>query len=31
MGGDFAPTQPGLVNRIDLGGASATLGIHIRF
>jgi hypothetical protein len=31
MGGDFAPTQPGLGNRIDLGGASATLGIHIRF
>jgi hypothetical protein len=31
MGGDFAATQPGLGNRIDLGGASATLGIHFRF
>jgi Outer membrane protein beta-barrel domain len=31
MGGDFAPTQPGLGNRIDLGGASATLGFHLRF
>jgi hypothetical protein len=31
MGGDFAATQPGLGNRIDLGGASATLGFHLRF
>ncbi len=25
------PTQPGLVNTIDLSGATATLGVHIRF
>jgi hypothetical protein len=31
MGGDFAPNEPDLVNRIDLGGASFTLGLHLRF
>lgn len=31
MGGDFAPNEPGLVNRIDLTGASFTVGVHIRF
>jgi hypothetical protein len=29
---DFAPNpESGLVNRIDLSGASATLGVHVRF
>jgi hypothetical protein len=31
MGDDFRPNEPGLVNRIDLSGASATVGLHIRF
>ncbi len=31
MGGDFAPNEPGLVNRIDLSGASFTVGLHVRF
>ena len=32
MGLDFAPNpESGLVNTIDLSGASATLGVHIRF
>lgn len=31
MGGDFSPNGPGLVNRIDLGGASVTVGVHVRF
>jgi opacity protein-like surface antigen len=31
MGDDFSPNEPGLVNRIDLGGASAVVGLHIRF
>ena len=31
MGDDFAPNAPGLVNTIDLSGATATLGVHIRF
>jgi Outer membrane protein beta-barrel domain len=31
MGGDFSPTEPGLVNRIDLGGTSVTVGLHVRF
>lgn len=31
MGHDFAPNEPGLVNRIDLGGASFTVGLHVRF
>ena len=31
MGHDFSPNGPGLVNRIDLSGASATLGMHVRF
>ncbi len=31
MGGDFAPNEPGLVNRIDLSGASAVVGVHVRF
>jgi hypothetical protein len=31
MGDDFSPTEPGLVNRIDLGGASLTVGLHVRF
>jgi hypothetical protein len=29
--GDFAPNEPGLVNTIDLSGASATIGLHVRF
>jgi len=31
MGDDFSPNEPGLVNRIDLGGTSVTVGLHIRF
>ncbi len=31
MGDDFAPNEPGLVNRIDLSGASVTFGLHVRF
>lgn len=31
MGGDFSPTEPGLVNRIDLSGTSVTVGLHVRF
>jgi hypothetical protein len=31
MGDDFAPNAAGLVNTIDLSGATATLGVHIRF
>jgi len=31
MGGDFSPNGPGLENKIDLSGWSATFGFHIRF
>ncbi len=31
MGKDFAPNEPGLVNRIDLSGASFVVGLHVRF
>ena len=31
MGDDFAPNEPGLVNRIDLSGATFTVGLHVRF
>ncbi len=31
MGGDFAPNDSGLVNRIDLSGASFEIGLHVRF
>ena len=31
MGDDFAPREPGLVNTIDLTGATFTLGVHVRF
>jgi hypothetical protein len=31
MGDDFAPNEPGLVNTIDLSGATFTVGVHIRF
>jgi hypothetical protein len=31
MGEDFSPNEPGLVNRIDLSGASFTIGLHVRF
>jgi hypothetical protein len=31
MGDDFAPNEPGLVNRIDLGGWAFTVGLHVRF
>jgi hypothetical protein len=31
MGDDFAANEPGLVNRIDLSGASVTFGLHVRF
>ena len=31
MGDDFSPNAAGLVNTIDLSGATATLGVHIRF
>ena len=29
MGDDFSPNAAGLVNTIDLSGATATLGVHI--
>jgi hypothetical protein len=31
MNDDFAPNQPGLVNRIDLSGWTWTVGLHVRF
>ncbi len=31
MGDDFAPNEPGLVNRIDLSGWTFTVGLHVRF
>jgi len=31
MGEDFAPNGPGLVNTIDVSGATFTLGLHVRF
>ncbi len=31
MNEDFSPNESGLVNTIDLSGASFTLGVHIRF
>jgi hypothetical protein len=31
MGDDFSPNEPGLVNRIDLSGATFTIGVHVRF
>jgi hypothetical protein len=31
MGDDFSPNEPGLINRIDLSGASVTFGLHVRF
>jgi hypothetical protein len=32
MGHDFAPNpESGLINRIDLSGYSATVGLHVRF
>jgi hypothetical protein len=31
MGGDFGANEPGLVNRLDLGGASVFFGLHVRF
>src|SRR5512143_1833490 len=31
MGDDFAPTEPSLVNRIDLSGWTFTVGVHVRF
>ena len=31
MGDDFSPNAGGLVNTIDLSGATATIGVHIRF
>jgi hypothetical protein len=31
MGEDFSPNEPGLVNRIDLGGWTFTVGLHVRF
>jgi len=31
MGGDFAPREPGFVNRIDLSGMTWTIGAHVRF
>jgi Outer membrane protein beta-barrel domain len=31
MGEDFAPNEPGLINRIDLSGATFTVGVHVRF
>jgi hypothetical protein len=31
MGDDFSPSEPGLVNRLDLGGACLTFGLHVRF
>jgi hypothetical protein len=31
MGKDFAPNESGLVNRLDLTGAAAVVGLHVRF
>ena len=31
MHGDFSPNAPGLVNTIDLGGWTFTVGLHVRF
>jgi hypothetical protein len=31
MGDDFAPNESGLVNKIDLSGASFVVGLHVRF
>lgn len=31
MGDDFAPTEAGFVNEIDLSGLSVTVGFHVRF
>ena len=31
MGDDFAPNEPGLVNKIDLSGWTFTVGVHVRF
>ena len=31
MGEDFAPQEPGFVNRIDLSGWTWTVGLHVRF
>jgi hypothetical protein len=31
MGDDFAPNEPGFVNRIDLSGWTWTVGVHVRF
>ena len=31
MEDDFSPNEPGLVNRIDLSGWTATVGLHVRF
>jgi len=31
MGDDFAPTEPGFKNRIDLSGWTWTVGVHVRF
>jgi hypothetical protein len=31
MGDDFAPNEPGLINRIDLTGWTFTVGVHVRF
>ncbi len=31
MGHDFSPNAAGLVNRIDLSGWTATVGLHVRF
>ena len=31
MGDDFSPNEPGLINRIDLSGASVYFGVHVRF
>jgi hypothetical protein len=31
MGDDFAPSEPGFVNRIDLNGWAWTVGLHVRF
>jgi hypothetical protein len=31
MGGDFGPTASGFVYTLDLSGATATVGLHVRF
>lgn len=31
MGHDFAPNESGLVNRLDLSGPAAVVGLHVRF